>query len=658
MQDIDTDDFSENEDESKVVQIVDKYFSESAGYRKTFETDWKEYDRFAEGEQWAYSEKRPVKNHVRRIIEGQLPLLTSARPSVDVIPVEASEESFNKAKMLSSALSFVFEKQSLQLKNGQLFRSLLKTGTAYFYVDYDPDQKAGFDIPIKELNWRHCFPDPNATNIDDCMYFGIKMPMREIDVIRRFPAFKKEIKEKGSDRGAETNKINEYIKPDRWDGYGGYKNEGKSYQLNDMVDYEEMWHKDYSTVPVDPEQTTAEIAKEAEEVMSGKVPDISLYEDHVQHIAAHEQLGPLIIQQAASLAFGLPVEELTENDLMQAAQFPEVVLSLQILADHIEAHKEYAKINPTGEMPKYKNNLRLTIKINALVLFDGPAPVEDGLIPIAPAYCYKDGLSFFGTGDIKLMIDSQREHNELGWFELQGLAINSNQTWLVDEEAQVDADTITNDPGLIIKKRKDGNVVRLPPGQVSDQLAIKQNVNVREMEGMAGLPEASQGEAPAGFTAARAVIALQQAGNGRSNLKSQNYKEYTLPRLAKLVLSRIIKYWNTDRLLQIYDDNGKIQFIKFEPIDVENFEYDIKVVQGSSLGYDKGQLFDFMSSLVESGKIPPRVLFQVSDVPYRSRILEELEKEDQKNLAIQQLQEQILQYQALLQPVNEDQGKK
>ena len=659
MQDIDTDENESFSSESeKLTQKVDKYFKESEGYIKTVANDWKEYERFYDGKQWRFSDGvRPVKNHIFKIIEGQLPLLTSARPSVDVIPVE--ESGFDKAKMLSSALSFVFEKQSLQLKNSQLFRSLLKTGTAFFYVDYDPDMANGQgDICIKEISWKNCFPDPNATNIDDCLYFGIKIPTRYVELCRKFPAYKEELKKKKGSIQGQTTKLNEYVKEDRWDGYGGIHGTDSNYQLNDMMVLEEMWHRDYETVPVDPEETTQEIAKEAEEILNGKVPDITQYEDHDQHIMAHEQLGPIIVQQAASLAFGLPPEQLTENDLMAAAQFPEVILALEILQDHIEAHNEYKKINPSGERPKYKNNLRLTIKVDDLILYDGEPPVEDGLIPVAPAYCYKDGTSFFATGEIKNIIDSQKEHNELGWFELQGLALNSNAPWVVDEEAQVDADTITNDPGLIIKKRKDGEIARLQPGAVSPQLAQKQQSNEIEMESIAGLPEASQGKAPAGYTAARAVIALQQAGNGRTNLKANNYQEYTLPRLARLCLSRIIKYWNAERLLRIYDDNGKIQFIKFDPSEIQNFEYDIKVVQGSSLGYDKGQLFDLMSSLVDSGKVPARVLFQVSDIPYRSKILEELEVEDQKNIAIQQLQEQILQLQALLQPANDGQGTK
>lgn len=644
-------------EQAELCQKVDKYFKESEGYRKSFENKWNEYERFYDGKQWKYSDGvRPVKNIIFQIIEGQLPLLTSSRPSVDVVPTE--ENGFEKAKMLSSALQWVFEKQNLQLKNGQIFRSLLKVGTAFFYVDYDPDLEMGRgDVTIKELHWRHCYPDPNASNIDECLYFGIKIPMRADEIKRKFPAFEDEIESSEMTIGEGGAKIQEYLKEDRWDGYGGVYGHGQDFKLNDMVLYEEMWHKDYETLPVDPEETTAEIAKEAEEMMSGMVPDITQYEDHEQHIAAHEQLIQVILMEAAAMALQLPPEQITENDLAQVAQLPEVALRLQIAQDHIEAHKEYAKINPKGERPKYANNLRLTIKCGKTILFDGEAPVKDGLIPVAPAYCYKDNNSFWASGEIKNIIDSQREHNELGWFELQGLALNSNAPWVVDEEAKVDADSLTNDPGLIIKKKAQGQIQRLPPGEVSPQLAIKQAKNEQEMMSIAGLPEASQGQAPSGFTAARAVVALQNAGNGRTNLKANNYKDYTLPRLAQLCLSRIIQYWTTDRMLRLYDDNGKIQFIKFDPSEVQDFEYDIKIVQGSSLGYDKGQLFDFMSSMVKEGLVPAKVLFQVSDVPYRSKILETLEQEDQKTLMIQELQNQVQQLMSLM-PVNNDQGKK
>ncbi len=657
MQDIDTEEGLLHE-QDEVKSTVKKYFAESQGYKKNYEKDWKLFEQFYDGKQWQFSDGvRPVKNLLFKTIEGQLPLLTDARPSVDVVPIE--ESSFDKAKMLSSALTYVFEKQNLQLKNVQVFRTILKTGTAFLYVDYDPDldQGAG-DIVIKELDWRFCFPDPNAKEIDECLYFGIKMPIRAIDAERKFPAFKEEIEKSKSGAERDEVKINEFLKEDRWDGYGGLTNEKASYKLEDMVDYSEMWHKDYETVPVDPEETVSEIAKEAEEFMLGKAPDITQYEDHDSHIAAHEEFKQVFLIETASKMLGLMPEQVTENDVAQISQLPEVALILSLVDDHIEAHNEYSKINPSGEKPKYKNNLRLTIMIGENIVYDDAAPVEDGLIPIAPAYCYKDNKSFWGTGDIKNSIDSQKEHNELGWYELSGLALNQNSGWVVDEEAQVDADTLTNDPGIIIKKRAAGQVQRLPPGEVSVQLGQKQSKNEFEIDSMMGLPEASQGRAPAGFTAARAVVALQQAGNGRSRLKSQMYDDYTLPRLAKLCLSRIIKYWNVEKMLRIYDDNGKIQFIKFDPKDIENFEYDIKVVQGSSLGYDKGQLFEFMSTLVGQGMIPAKVLFQTVDVPYRSKILEVLEQEDQKNLAIQELQMQVAQLTQLLQPANDGQGKK
>lgn len=662
MQERDTEQSESVEHEQmELCKKVDGYFKESAGYKKAFEQEWKEYERFYDGKQWQFSDGvRPVKNHVFKVIEGQLPLLADAQPSVDIVPTEA--ESFDKAKMLSSALSWVFEKQNLQLKNVQAFRTILKTGTTFFYVDYDPDlEKGAGDITINELDWRYCYPDPNAKDVDNCMYFGIEMPVRKSEVIRKFPAFKEEIEKESQDieTTAGTSKIDQYIKEDKWDGYGGINGDGQGqYKLEDMVKLQEMWHKDYETVPVDPEETLNEIAIEAEELMAGKAPDITQYEDHDSHIAAHEELKQVMLMEAASKALMIPVQDITEIDIQNVMQLPEIQLLMSIIDDHIAAHEEYKKINPTGEKPKYTNNLRLTIKIDKVILYDGSSPVDDGMIPVAPAYCYKDNKSFWGTGDIKNILDSQKEHNELGWYKLSGLALNNNNPWIVDEEAKVDADTLTNDPGLIIKKRAAGQITRMPPVVINPQLDSQQQKNEIEIEQIVGLPEASQGRSPTGFTAARAVIALQQAGNGRSRLKSQIYDAYTLPRLGRLVTSRVIKYWNTERMLRLYDDNGKIQFIKFDPKDIDNFEYDVKVVQGSSLGYDKGQLFELMSDLVNKGMIPPKVLFQTVDVPYRSKILEVLEQEDQKNLMIQELQLQLQQMSQLLQPANDGQGIK
>lgn len=631
----------------EVLKLVERKFNESAEYRKQFEEKWKEYERFYNGKQWQYNERRPVKNFIFSIIEGEVPILTDSRPSVDVIPLE--ESMYDQAKILSSAIQSVLEDNSIQLKNSEAIREALKVGTSHFYVDYDPDAKNGQgNVVIKVIDWKYCYPDPNASDIDECAYFGIKYPVREEDAKRKFSAFADVIK--GNSANEYTNSVNSFIRPDVWDGLGGRDQQSEYKKLDGMVDYCELWLKDYEREPIPEEVTTEEIAKEAEEFIQGIAPDITKDEDHDAHIAAHSEFITLFVAQALQIA----PEMVTEKDIEALKQDPQVGLIITIAMDHIEAHEEYKKVNPDGTRPKYSNNLRLIIKIGENIVYDDDAPVNDGLIPLAPVYCYKNSKSYWATGEIHNIIDAQKCYNEIDWHELQGLRLNTNSGWLVDEESGVKSENLTNDPGIVITKKKDGNVQRIPAGEVSPQLLQRKSVDTQAMEIISGVNEASQGRRPTGITAAQAIKYLQEQSVGRIRLKTRYFEEYTLVRLGKLIASRIVKYWNTERILRLYDDNGKIKFIKFDPKIIEGMNYDIKVVPGSTVGIDKETIFNLMSGLLDKGLISPKVFFQVNDVPYRTKILEEIEANDQMTMMIQQLQMENEQLKAIIGPALND----
>lgn len=635
---------------------VDQYFLESANARQKKEQKWEELERFYRGKHWQYNEKRPVKNFIFSIIEGEIPVLTDSMPASDVVAKEPDKQ--ETAQMLSSSLQYVYDKNNLQLKNSEIIRAFLKVGTGHFYVDYDPDADGGAGLPtIRTLPWEFCFPDAYAKDIEDALYFGIKMPMRAEEVKRKFPDKADLIKGETliGDPNKDTHQA--FIKPDVWDGIGGRNNvQGDNVQLNDMVIYEEMWHKDYELIEIPEEETLEEIAKEAEQFIQAIAPDIVKWEDHAKHKEAHEEFKMLFIAQALQLE----PEMITELDIKNAYQIPELALILNIIDDHIEAHNEFELINPEGKKPKFENGLRLTIRVGKEILYDGKAPVNDGMIPIAPAYCYKDDQDYWGTGEIHNMLDAQKSFNEMDWHELMGLRLNTNSGWVVDEESEVNADTLTNEPGLVVVKRQGTEVRRLEPGQVSPQLAQRKIGDVQTMENISGVNEVSQGRRPTGITAGNAIQALQAQSIGRIRLKERYFTYYTLPRLAKLCLSRIIQYWKAERLLRMYDDNGKIQFFKFDPKMVENFDYDVRIVAGSTNQLNKEDIFTITSQLVEKGLISPKLFFTVNpDIPYRTKILEELEQNDQMALIIQQLQAENEQLKQIIEPaLNQEQAAK
>jgi hypothetical protein len=548
--------------------------------------------------------------------------------------------------MLESSIHFTLEQQSFFLKLSMALRSALKVGTGFHYVDFDPDADHGQGMTtIKAIPWDQVYLDPAASEIDEAAFVGIKIPVRVNELKRRFPKYADQITATGVDgdslqssgKGLSENRAN----------YGLNQPQGQDkLRLEGMAILEEAWLRDYQMVKIPEEETTEKIAKETEEFFKGENADIGRFEDHSAHIAAHEaQLRGICME-----ALGAP--EVSDADIERLKEAdPTLGLVVLMIQDHIRIHKQYGELNPKGEKPKYNEHLRLILKTGSTVLYDGDPPVDDGMVPLVPYYCYKDQDSIYGTGEVKNILPSQKSFNEMDNAEYESLHLTSNPGWVMSSDAGVDPSTITNKRGKVYVIKSGATFNRLEPGQTSPQLTQRKQMDQQFMEIISGMNEASQGRRPGGVSAAKAIERLQQQTNGRIRLKSSTLALYSLPRLGKLVASRNARYWTAERFMRVTDNTtGEVRLVRWLPEQIKDLEYDVRVVQGSLAGVDKESIQEAMAAYVEKGWLPPKVYFQTIDVPNKKKILEALEEADQTQATLQQLQTQNLQLKAQFAP--------
>jgi len=631
----------EKEEKEDPAKKVDKLLKEGAKYRKQFEKGWKEAEDFYNGNQWPIQEPRPTKNFVFTIVEAEVPVLTDSLPSTDVIAYE--EEKQDDAKILESCIHYTYEANHLFLKLTQGVRASLVTGTGWLYTDFDPDLENGQGLGIiKNIPWRSVFVDPSATEIDEADYVLINIPANLEHTKRRFPEVADQIKSQKLDKEMTddpTNTLGSFYEK-RWTN-GSFGEESVSRYLSDnMCLINECWLKDYSQEPIPQDETAQMILEETQQFEKGENPDVGKFEDHEAHIQAHLQHKMKLASEAA----GVPPEMLGQDAMDALSQDPTYSLLFALMDDHIEMHKVFQKDNPQGLKPKYKNNMRLIMKTGSTILYDGDSPVDDGLYPLVPIYCYKHENSIYGIGEVKNIIPVQKSFNEMDWMELQGLRLNANSGWVVDEESGVDQNTLTNEQGIVVKKKAGTEVQRLSPGQVSPQFEARKNYDRQAIEIISGINEASQGRRPTGVTAARAIEALQQQSIGRIRLKTNTLAQYSMLRLGWLTASRILKYWSSERQLRIYDKNGQIKRIDFDPERLQELKYDVKMAPGSVAGLDKESIFAVAKELFLAQAIDAKTLVEMTDLPYKNHILENIAARDQMR---QQLEQATLQNEEL-----------
>ena len=536
--------------------------------------------------------------------------------------------------MLESAIHFVYERNRTFLKDVMAIKSSLKTGNGWQYVDFDPDADNGKGMPIvKNIPWQYVYIDPAASELDEACFVGIKFPIRVDEARRKFPKFADKIAPTGAD-GSAKEESHQGEREDRASYTIGRQGHDDKAKLDDMVTLEEAWIRSYEMVKVSEEETALEIEKETEEFFKGENPDISRHEDHATHLQAHEMQKRTI----AAEALGLDPSLVTDMDIEGLREDPELGLVLNMIDDHNKIHTEYQKLNPKGERPKYNSNLRLIMKIGKLVVYDGDAPVDDGKVPLAVWYCYKDEESIYAMGEAEQILPAQKSYNEMDNAEYESLHLTANPGWKISNGCGVKPNSITNRKGQVFVVNEGHTFERLAPGQTSPQLEQRKMNDLQAMQIITGQNEASQGRQPGGVTAARAIEQLQAQTNGRYRLKISSNAMYSKQRVGELVAARIVKYWTTERYLRVHNQQtGEVVRVVFNPDEVKDLEYEIRVTPGALAGVDKQAIYEVMSTFVDKGMISPKTFFQVVDVPHKRKILEELEASDQQNQMIQQL---------------------
>lgn len=618
--------------DAETVKLINKHFEEASNYRKSFEPEWEECEDFYANKHWKDSNKT-FKNLIFPLIEQEMSILTDSMPGTDVLASRPEKD--EAAKVLENAIHYVYEQQNLQLKQVMTIRSMLKTGNGFQYVDFDPNGENGEGtVLIKNIPWRHVFLDPAASDIDEAAFVGIKFPVRTAELKRRFPNFKDKITPNNSEQesSGQDNKGRE----DR-DSLGRtYSGDMDRYKINDMAILEEAWLRDYTMTDIPEEDTIAEIEKETNEFFQGINPDIGRYEHHENHMAAHGAQKASIVAEA----LGLLPQDVTEQDIENLkANDPEIGMVLMLIDDHNRIHAQYQEINPDNQKPKFNSSLRLVMKTGGTILYDGSAPVDDGMVPLVPYYAYKEEDSIWAFGEIKNILSSQKSYNEMDNAEYESLHLTSNGGYIIGSDCGVKPSEISNKRGKVYVTNPGSRFERNEPGQTSPQLSMRKQNDQMAMNDITGVNAASQGQQPGGVTAAKAIAALQQTTNGRVRLKATQIALYSMPRLGKLTASRIVKYWPAEKMMRITDSTtGEIKEVIFNPEEIKDLDYSIRVVPGTLAGTDKEAIFGVLEAFVEKGMITPKTFITIAPgIPYKKKILEEMEANDQQAAMLQQL---------------------
>jgi hypothetical protein len=635
-----------NKNEPTAIEVRDSVKKDVEKYYNGRKKLWQDEEELYFGKAWKNTnEYRPYENHIFPIIETAVPILTDNIPGPTVTVTDPSK--MEVAKNLEKAINWVNEDQNLALKYPEVVRLALITGNAYIHPYYDFEANGGEGKEVYEiLKYTKVKLSGRSDSLEDCDKARIELCRSRDWLTLRYPEKSEEIEatkapeekdEDDNERGKETS--------DYGSGYSR-RQVPKEYQDDDTLKLILTYKKDFSLVEIKEEEILKELEEETKDIVEGVAPNLAKYQNHQRHIEAHKDAINMLLEN-----LGIPpetefegvyavVEQLIQQNPQAQEQFTAELAKIKVLFDHVEEHMLYAKLNPKGKKLKYKGGYRVIETVNDIVCYDGPNKCIHNQIPIVPFYCYRNG-TIYADGMIRNIADSQRMQAVLGYKEYKGLQKVTNPEKEVNLESGLTKDDITNEDGAVYETKvgTSWTVRNLQVGQVSEQGRRFQEDRKNVMDDISGMTDPTRGELPDGRLSEVTVMKTQNQALGRIRLKDRQNQYYSLRRLSKLVASDIIQFWTTEKVLEIENKDEQTMQVIFNPLEVQDLEYDIKSTAGNMSGIDKDAFNGFASQLLNSQKITFNQFAEIIDMPKADKLKEFAAQNDQQGAEMQQANE-------------------
>lgn len=359
------------------------------------------------------------------------------------------------------------------------------------------------------------------------------------------------------------------------------------------------------------------------------------------------------------------------NDRDENAKFDNQVLVLEMWCRDYTTVDEKVETNfgitNTTTKFKYPRGRVITVAPEiGIVLEDKENPYKNGAFPFI---LFKDidvPFQFWGEGEVKWLLSPQKQINDLYNQVIDNAKTTANAQWILDKNAGIPEGTLTNRPGLVIRKNPGTDVHRESPPSIPTYVQNMIEVLKNDVEVVSGIHDVTRGETPASIQSAAAIQALQEAAQTRIRLKVQLH-ENSLGQLGTMWVDRIKQFWKFNRVIPKEVDPYKatpemqlngiemtpnmtgVKETQYEMLEVNpdtqlKQSYKIKIIGASTMQQSRASMLDQMIRLMQTPAedgMPcvPReaVLDYVPDVNKRL-ILQHFDKVKREQMAQQQQQ--------------------
>ncbi|MCK6203935.1 hypothetical protein KZX50_00540 [Bacillus infantis] len=325
---------------------------------------------------------------------------------------------------------------------------------------------------------------------------------------------------------------------------------------------------------------------------------------------------------------------------------------ISVFDDTDDSPKRDNKVLLIEYWTKENGEIRLVTIAGDTVLRDEKSFYKHGRYPFVAIPAFPVEKKFWAMGVLAQIMSPQMIVNLLDQQILDNARLGGNGTILNGAGSGLNKRNMTNLPYKILDVN-DPNAVKFEMGQgiptfIPNHLEVKK----RDAEAVSGIHDVTQGKAPAGVTAASAILALQESANQRVRLLGRTL-EAGLKEIGELIIELVREFYTEERYIRVLGENYKASFIKFKSDDLKEVkeypdpvtgeketieidpDFDIRVEVGSSMQYSKAFIYEQAKELFGMGVIDEIALLEVVKFPKAEEVLE------RKQQAMQQQAQQV-----------------
>mgnify|MGYP003143679581 CR=1 FL=1 len=629
-------------------------------------TNQKSYD-FAHDEQLSETEKTALEeqgmptftiNRILPVVEMLNFYATAKNPRWQAIGVEGSDSDI--ASVFGDLADYVWQQSDGSTLYSNAINDSICKSVGYMQVQVDPDADNGMgEVIVSQPEPFDIHVDPKCRDMlfRDASYVLIRKVLPKSHLVKLYPDLKRKINAASTEEGESSLSIRAQGDLDQHlfaynDDVSDNEGINPDGSRDNLIEFFEVYEKlkvpnvniFYRVPPSEKELKQIQQQVKVKLMEMEKEMAVELLESKTQMEQA-VQAGEML-QERMKLEMDKAKAQMKQQLEVAKQQY---MSQLQAEASKVEnkviSEKEFDllmkdkkfKSTLVGNVRFHSSRIKLTCVAGDKLLYEKILPEKIKDYPLIPFHFKWTGTPY-PISAVSPLVGKQREMNKAHQIMVHNASLGSSLRWM-HEEGSIDVEhweKYSSSPGALLPVRP-GSQAPTPviPAPLSNAFFQIVQEGKQDMEYLAGIYAAMQGDTSAQHETYRGMLAMDEYGTRRVRQWMQHSIEPGLRQLGRVIMQFTQSVYTANkrfRIVQpsalqeqreveinvpIYNDLGEAIG---KSMDFENAKFDVNIVAGSTLPVNRWAYLEELKSLMQLGVVDDIAVLAETDIKNKDQI--------------------------------------